>query len=614
MAKFGFIGPTYTSQAKAADGERCINLYPEVVESGHGKSPCFLARRPGLRLRVPLPDAPSRSLYSGDGQTVFAVAGSTLFEITKRTPPANPQGAGLRTALILASGSTPDAFPLPAYSATQWGTWYGAVTGMNVPLPATYGFLVGDGAWYAPAALVTVDQWLDAFFSTDSYITLGAVPPGSNPARMFANRNSLFIASAGQGFLVNGGAPYSVVPALMGGFVDGYLLALQPDGLSIQFSALYDGTTWNGLSFFSPTGEPDAVLSILVANREVWCFKQQSTEIYDDVGDPNYVFLRSGGGFIEQGIVAPWSAVRLDNTVFWLGGDERGAGVVWRAMGYTPIRVSNHAFETAVQGYSRIDDAEAWGMQWGGHSFYVIHFPSANNGNGATWVYDCAASAQLGKAQWMEWLQWDSVHGLWKKWQARCHCYARMTHYVGDGTTGNIYSLEKECGTDDRNPIRWLRSAPHSANSMEPVFYRDLRLDLQLGKGLNDNIVEDQGPSNIAATAAAGGLELSTLTNAQLATLTNAQLAALGNSPGGSGGSVQLGVAGKAPVVVMRMSNDGGNTWGNEHTKSCGMIGQYKARARWAYSLGWSFDRCFEISGSDPVETYLVECDVEAGA
>lgn len=598
MSKFGFIGPTYTSQSKAADGERCINLYPEVTE-GSGKSPMFLARRPGLRLLVPLPDKPVRTLFSGDGQNIFCVSGSTLFEITVRNPPPNQLGAGLRQALITASGGNADTFPLSVFTATQWGGWYGTVTGHAVPDPSTYGFkAAGDGKWYGAAATVTVDQWMQAFFAANSYVTVGLagqIPMGTSPAKIYSNRNSLFITSSGQGLLANAGAIAGQVPALMGGFVDGYLLALQPDGLSVQFSGLYDGSTWNGLSFFSPTGAPDAVLSILTVNREVWNFKQQSTEIYDDVGDPNFVFLRSGGGYIEQGIVAPFSAVRLDNTTFWLGGDERGAGIVWRATGYTPTRVSNHAFESAVQGYPQINDAEAFPLQMGGHSFYVIHFPSAHRGAGATWVYDCAASAMVGKAQWTEWLSWDPVHGQWSMFRARCHAYARMTHFAGDWLTGNVYALDPTVGTDNGGPLRWLRSSPHIGDPSSPTFHSNFWVDMQTGVGLNDNLVEtNQQPYP----------EVSIPLTALTAAAVNTAVAA-GNA------TTQLGVAGKAPLVVLRMSNDGGQTWGNEHQRSPGMIGKFKGRVRLAGSLGQAFDRCYEISGSDPVPTFLIEAGVD---
>ena len=48
MARIQFCGPTYQSQSRNVDAERCINFLPEVVESEGGKSRFALYGRPGL--------------------------------------------------------------------------------------------------------------------------------------------------------------------------------------------------------------------------------------------------------------------------------------------------------------------------------------------------------------------------------------------------------------------------------------------------------------------------------------------------------------------------------------------------------------------------------------
>jgi len=41
--------------------------------------------------------------------------------------------------------------------------------------------------------------------------------------------------------------------------------------------------------------------------------------------------------------------------------------VGWRAQGYAPARVTNHAIETTVQGYAATSDAVSYGYQEAGH-------------------------------------------------------------------------------------------------------------------------------------------------------------------------------------------------------------------------------------------------------
>ncbi len=76
----GFIGPSYTPQSQLADIERSVNLYPEVVESQHGKSTATLYGTPGRSLFATLTQIPVRALFAQDGR-MFAVGGSRFFEV-----------------------------------------------------------------------------------------------------------------------------------------------------------------------------------------------------------------------------------------------------------------------------------------------------------------------------------------------------------------------------------------------------------------------------------------------------------------------------------------------------------------------------------------------------
>ncbi|MGH9668128.1 MAG: hypothetical protein ACRD9L_27225, partial [Bryobacteraceae bacterium] len=328
-------------------------------------------------------------------------------------------------------------------------------------------------------------------------------------------------------------------------------------------------------------------------HRELWLFKERSIEVFDDTGAANFPFERNPAGFIEQGIIAAASPVRLDNTVFWLGGDERGAGVVWRAQGYTPSRVSNHSMETAIQSYPTITDAEFWGYQQDGHSFLVCHFPSAfptpmGGVRGATWVYDCAASAMIGAPQWHERAYWDPIHAVWMMHRGRCHAYCFGKHLIGDWLAGKIYELNPKYRQDDQNPLRWLRSAPHLSDEMKLVFYDELLIDMDVGEGLANDIpvVNTQTSPETAV-----GI------NDTIAEI-NAHIAA-GPQP------VTIGSAGSDPKVILRWSNDGAKTWVKQRLLSAGKIGEYLRRVR-KTRMGQARTRTYELSGSDPVPVAIV--------
>jgi hypothetical protein len=206
----------------------------------------------------------------------------------------------------------------------------------------------------------------------------------------------------------------------------------------------------------------------------LWLFGQNSTEIWTNTGNLDFPFARAGNTFIEQGCAAAGTVAKADNTVFWLGADQRGSGVVWRANGYTPQRISNHAMEREIEGYSTIADAYAFTYEQEGHIFYVLTFPTASK----TWVYDAAVQA------WHERAWRNPSTGALIRWRATCHAYNGGLHLVGDFETGNVYSLDLNTYTDNGDPILRLRSTVTTENMQNRVFYQQLQVDLETGVGL----------------------------------------------------------------------------------------------------------------------------------
>ncbi len=104
------------------------------------------------------------------------------------------------------------------------------------------------------------------------------------------------------------------------------------------------------------------------------------------------------GALIETGGAATFAQARADNSVFWIGQDERGGRMAWRSNGYTPQRVSTHAVETDLSSYTaaQIASLVSWSYQDSGHLFWVLYIP----GSSWSWVYDVGeglwASARSG--------------------------------------------------------------------------------------------------------------------------------------------------------------------------------------------------------------------------
>jgi hypothetical protein len=238
----------------------------------------------------------------------------------------------------------------------------------------------------------------------------------------------------------------------------------------------------------------------------------------------------------------------MDNGLFWLGRDRRGEGIVYRANGYTGIRISTHAVEWQIQQYDDISDAIAYTYQQDGHSFYVLVFPSANT----TWVYDAATQAWHERAGFTD--------GNFTRHRGNCQMAFNNKVVIGDFENGNIYAFDLDDFSDNGGIQKWLRTwraLPTGTNNLRRTAQHTLQLDCESGVGLN-----------------------------------------LGQ--------------GSDPQVMLRFSDDGGHTWSNEHWKSMGKIGEYYKRVLWRrLGMTTKLrDRVYEVSGTDPVKIAIMGAEL----
>jgi hypothetical protein len=157
---------------------------------------------------------------------------------------------------------------------------------------------------------------------------------------------------------------------------------------------------------------------------------------------------------------------------------------------------------------------------------------------GKTWGYDVAGG------MWHERGFWDVTTSLHSAELGRFHSYCFGKHLVSDYRNGNIYEMSTAFASDAGAAIRWLRVAPPiSSDDGDFLFFSWFELQLETGGGI----------------------------------------------PGG-------GIA----QVMVRWSDDGGETWCEPRQVGMGAIGQTKARAR-TWRNGRGRDRVYEVSGTDAV-------------
>jgi hypothetical protein len=80
MKSWGFIGSYAELNSKIAGSERCVNLYPELIEGNPEKGRAYLVGTPGLSLFATVGTSGCRGMYEVNGQC-WAVFGTSVYEI-----------------------------------------------------------------------------------------------------------------------------------------------------------------------------------------------------------------------------------------------------------------------------------------------------------------------------------------------------------------------------------------------------------------------------------------------------------------------------------------------------------------------------------------------------
>jgi len=255
-------------------------------------------------------------------------------------------------------------------------------------------------------------------------------------------------------------------------FVDGYFAFNQKNTDRWWITSSFDGTAIAAADFFTAEGDPDILQCLVADQRQVFTFGKLTTQVYYNSGDADTTFEVFQGGHTQTGCVAPFSAVRFDNSVIWLSENERGDGQVVRlGDGYQPVVVSTQEVNYQISTYSKIDDAIAYSYQHEGHEFYVLTFPTANK----TWVYDALTQ---------EWHQrGHTINGEVGRERYNCHVFAFGEHLMGDMANGKIYKLDPETGTANGARIPRIRVSPSVTDEEGRRRISELQLDMQEGTG-----------------------------------------------------------------------------------------------------------------------------------
>lgn len=245
-------------------------------------------------------------------------------------------------------------------------------------------------------------------------------------------------------------------------FCDGYIMGVEPGRRFAFHSQLAAAGDYNTLDRYEAEGSPDKLVGQIVTHREWWLFGERTIEPYVNTGEATGTFQRSSGTVIEVGAASRNAIAQMDSSVFWVGND----GIVYRANGYTPQRISTHAIEQAL---ARCNLSQCFAMTFEdrGHKIYYLTCP-----DGQTWGYDASTG---------EWHRRTS-DGL-DRW--RINTLTRWNgHWIaGDYSNGKLYELNWAVQDEDHAVLERRRITGVLSDNQNRVTVDGVALVFDTGLG-----------------------------------------------------------------------------------------------------------------------------------
>lgn len=254
-------------------------------------------------------------------------------------------------------------------------------------------------------------------------------------------------------------------------YADGYFIISGQDG-RVHFSALNDGNSWPGFNFFTPTYKPDKVKAIVSNREEIYCFGDETIEIY--INDGTTPFIRQLRSSIYCGLTAKDSIALHQSGVFLYGKSRTGGSDVY-LMGsdysLTPLKIPNIATE--------IDHIDAEGFvqtSKDGHIFYHLHLPAL----ATTFVYDLTTKMWHERQSQRPFPDADGSK-IQDMYRGRNFVTFKGVNLFGDWWSGKIFKEDIIVATDDGNPRTLKRVSSVLNNELKYISVYSLEFDVNAG-------------------------------------------------------------------------------------------------------------------------------------
>lgn len=226
-------------------------------------------------------------------------------------------------------------------------------------------------------------------------------------------------------------------------FCAGRAVAFKPGTNQYQCSNFYNFKVWSGDAYATDDSMDSPIIALCSNGDLLYLFSNKTFSVWQDDGQPPIPFTRILSGD-QIGCLSPNSVLVVERSVYWLGGNLQGRGVIYRhSSGGRPERVSDHSTERNIAQLPEQAKAIASYYMAFGHVFYILTFQAGNR----TFAYDQTTGL------WADRAQRDANTGKDLALPFIATVVFDSKLYGLDYRDGTIDLIDEEAFTDRDNPI-----------------------------------------------------------------------------------------------------------------------------------------------------------------
>ncbi len=284
---------------------------------------------------------------------------------------------------------------------------------------------------------------------------------------------NIYIYNYSSGVFTKATLPSGVVAGTLT-FIDGYFVISDKNTGKFYLSGLYNGLSWGALDFATAENSPDNLERVYNAIGQLWLLGTFTTEIWTNTGSSSFPFEKINTK-IDIGILAPSSAVDINDSLFFVGRDKSGNARVYNTVGFRAKPVSTPPIEIILRKAGDLSKVVAYKYHQDGHTFYIL-----TGGNLPT-----SLCFDLTTQLWHE-RAYLNEFGSFEQHLALDHMFAFNKHLVISRKDSKVYEMSPDYYTDDGDSILRERIMTNLSDMNRKIRYNSLEIDLETGVGLQN--------------------------------------------------------------------------------------------------------------------------------